>query len=56
MLLELSRLLFNRLGIIVLFAFLITKLDIFKNYIVKEKLNISDQVLFVDTLHGLTKL
>lgn len=46
MLVELSQLLFNRLGIIMLFAFLITKLDIFKNYIVKEKLSISDQIFF----------
>ncbi len=47
MLVELSQLLFNRLGIIMLFAFLITKLDIFKNYIVKEKkLSTSDQIFF----------
>lgn len=45
MLLELSNLLFNRLGIIVLFAFLLTKSKLFKKYIIMEKLEITHQMI-----------
>ncbi|WP_083258595.1 sensor histidine kinase [Cellulosilyticum sp. I15G10I2] len=46
MLIELSQNLFNKLGIIVLAAFMLSKSDFFKHYLLKEKLALRDKLLF----------
>lgn len=46
MLLELSQSLINKLGIIVLSAFMLSKSKFFKRYILKEKLTLRDKILF----------
>lgn len=46
MLLELSQSLINKLGIIVLSAFMLSKSKFFKRYILKEKLTLKDKILF----------
>ncbi len=46
MLVELSQNLFNKLGIIVLAAFMLSKSDFFKHYLLKEKLTLKDKLLF----------
>ncbi|VDN46187.1 Histidine kinase (fragment) [Petrocella atlantisensis] len=46
MLIELSQSLINKLGIIVLSAFLLSKSTFFKRYILKKKLTLRDKVLF----------
>lgn len=46
MLLELSQNLINKLGIIVLSAFMLSRSKFFKRYIIKEKLTLRDKLLF----------
>jgi two-component system sensor histidine kinase LytS len=46
MLIELSQSLVNKLGIIVLSAFLLSKSTFFKRYILKKKLTLRDKILF----------
>ncbi|PKM68153.1 MAG: histidine kinase [Firmicutes bacterium HGW-Firmicutes-2] len=46
MLIELSQSLINKLGIIVLSAFLLSKSTFFKRYILKKKLTLGDKILF----------
>ena len=46
MLLELSRNLVDKLGIIVLSAFIVSKSKFFKHYLLKERLTLQDKILF----------
>jgi two-component system sensor histidine kinase LytS len=46
MLVELSQNLMNKLGIIVLAAFMLSKSDFFKDYLLKEKLTLKGKILF----------
>ncbi|MDF2596067.1 MAG: Histidine kinase, partial [Clostridia bacterium] len=46
MLVELSQNLMNKLGIIVLAAFVLSKSDFFKDYLLKEKLTLKGKILF----------
>jgi hypothetical protein len=48
MLIVLSQSLVNKLGIIVLSAFLLSKSTFFKRYILKKKLTLRDKILFSD--------
>lgn len=53
MLLELSRNLFNKLGIIILIAFLLSRSTIIKRYLLKSEMSIKDKVTFSIVFGGL---
>lgn len=45
--------LFNKLGILILFAFILSKSKIFKNYILKEKLTVTNKIVLAIILGGI---